>query len=78
MPRHVTETLGKYVVIKAYVNANHTGKMKTRRSHSGIIIYVNNAPIICYSKKQNIVEDSCFGLEFVSLIIITDMVEALQ
>ena len=27
MPRHMTEALGKYVVIKDYVDANHAGNM---------------------------------------------------
>ena len=49
--RHMSEALGKYVVIKAYVHANHTGNMANRRSHSGIIVYVNNATIIWYSKQ---------------------------
>ena len=44
--RHMLEALGEYVVIKAYVDANYSGNMENRRSHSGIIIYVNNAPII--------------------------------
>ena len=50
IPRHMPEALGKYVVIKAYVDANHAGNMANRRSHYGIIIYVHNAPIIWYSK----------------------------
>ena len=70
--------LGKYVVIKAYVNANHTGNMANRRSHYGIIIYVNNEPIIWYSKQQNIVEDSSVGSDFVALRISTEMIEALR
>ena len=41
MPRHMLEEIGKYFVIKAYVDANHSGNMSNRRSHSGIIIYVN-------------------------------------
>ena len=53
MPRNIPEALGKYVVIKAYVDANHAGNMANRRSHYGIIIYVNNAPISWYSKRQN-------------------------
>ena len=44
------EALGKYVVIKAYVDSNHAGNMENMRLHSGIIIYVNNKPIIWYSK----------------------------
>ena len=48
MPRHMSEALGKYVVIKAYVDVNHAGNMANRRSHSGIIIYVNKSPIMWY------------------------------
>ena len=78
MPRHMSEALGKYFVIKDYVDANHAGNMANRRSHYGIIIYVNNAPIICYSKQQNTVEASSFGSEFVTLRITTETIEALR
>ena len=71
IPRHMPEAIGKYVVIKAYVDANHAGNMETKRSHSGIIIFVNNAPIIWYSKHQNTVEDYSFGLDFFALRIAT-------
>ena len=67
------EALGKYVVIKAYVDANHAGNMANRRSHSGIIIYVNNAPIIWYIRQQNTAEASSFGSEFVAIRIITQI-----
>ena len=78
MPRNMPESLGKYVVIKSYVGADHEGNMENKRSHSGIIIYVNNAPIIWYSKLQNTVEASSFGSEFVALSIATEMIEALR
>jgi len=54
------------------------GNMKTRRSHSGIQIYMNQAPIILYSKRQNTVAASSFGSEFIALWICTEMVEALR
>ena len=54
------EALGKYILIKYYVDANHTGNIANKKSHSGIIIYVNNKPIIWYSKRQNTVEASIF------------------
>ena len=56
MTRHMSEALGNYAVIKSYVDANHAGNMENWRSHSGIIIYVNNAPVIWYSKQKNTVE----------------------
>ena len=57
MPRNMPEALRNYVVIKYYVDSNHALNMANRRSHYGIIIYVNNVPIIYYSKLQNKVED---------------------
>ena len=75
---HIPEALGKYFLIKAYVDDNHTGNMSNRRSYYGIINYVNNAPIIWYSKVQNTVEASRFGSEFVALRIVTDIIEALS
>ena len=45
MPRDIPEALGNYFVIRSYVNTYHAGNMASRRSHYGIIIYINNAPI---------------------------------
>ena len=78
MPRYIPEALGKSVLIRTYVDANHAGNLMNRRSHSGIIIYVNNAPIMWFSKRQNTVESSSFGSELVALRIATDMIEALR
>ena len=72
------EPLGGPVTVQAYVYANHSGKFSNRRSHSGILICVNNALLKFYSQIQNTVELSSFGSEFVELRIVTDMVEALR
>ena len=52
--------------------------MANKRSHSGIIIYVNNAPIIWYSKLHNTVEASSSISEFVAFRTSTCMIEALR
>ena len=57
---------------------NKESNLATRRSHSGILIYVNNALINFCSKRHNTVESSCYGSKFVVLIINTEMVEALR
>ena len=44
----------------------------------GIFIYVNNTPVIWYSKRQNKVETPSFGSEFIALMIGTDLVEAMR
>ena len=72
------EPLGNPVKLSAYVDANHAGNLRTRRSHSGILIYMNSAPIIWYSKRQNTVESSSFGSEYIALRICTEMIEALR
>ena len=60
------------------MGANNSGNMANKSSHSGIIIYVNNAPIIWYSKLQNTFQASIFGLDFFAPRISTDMIEALR
>ena len=57
---------------------NHAGNMANRRSHYGIIIHVNNEPIIWYSKLQNTVEASNHRSESVALRIATDMIESMR
>ena len=59
------------------MNANHIEKMSNRRLHYGIIIFVNNATIICYSKRHNKVKASSFGSEFITLRNSTKMIESL-
>ena len=62
------------VRISAFVDANHAGNVVTRCSHSGIIVFVQNAPIIWFSKRQNTVEVATFGSEFVALHICKDFI----
>jgi len=50
----------------------------TRRSHTGIFIFVQNALIIQYSKKQNTVESATFGAEMVAMRIARDQTVALR
>jgi hypothetical protein len=78
LPPKMPEPLGDPVVIATYVDANHAGNLANRRSHTGILVYVNNALILWYSKRQNTVESSSFGSEFVALRIATELIEALR
>jgi hypothetical protein len=48
------EPLGNSVVVASYdVDANNAGDLANRRSHTGVLEYVNNALILWYSKRQN-------------------------
>ena len=64
---NMPEPKGKCVNMSYFVDANHAGNVITRRLYTGIIIYVQNVPIIWFSKQQNTVESSSFGSEFVAL-----------
>ena len=44
----------------------------------GILIYVNRAPIIWFSKRQNTVETSTFRSELVALRIAVEKIQALH
>lgn len=78
IPPNMPEPRGKSVTTRCYVDADHAGCLATRRSHTGIIVYVNQAPIIWYSKRQNTVESSTFGSEFVALKQSIDIIEGLR
>jgi hypothetical protein len=67
---------GNPVQTTAFVDANHAGNQVTQRSHTGILIFCNSAPIIWYSKAQATVETSMFGSEFVALHIAVELIEA--
>ena len=66
------------VIVRFYVYANHLGNLAKRRSQYGILIYVNNALITFYSKRQNTVEASSFGSDSAVLRTATETVEVLM
>ena len=76
IPSHMTEYLCNYAVIRDGVDGNHVVNIANRRFCSCIIVDVNNAPIIWYSKFQNTVEASSIGSEFVILMIAIEIIEA--
>jgi hypothetical protein len=78
LPTNMPEPAGRGVRITVFCDANHAGNKVNRRSHTGFIIFVNSAPIIWYSKKQNTVESSSFGSEFNALRIAVEHVISLR
>ena len=61
-----------------FVDANHAVDNVTRRSQTGILIFCNQAPIIWFSKRQNSVESSAFGLDFTALKNAVELVTAIR
>ena len=60
------------------VNVNHAGDKATRRSMTGILIFCNRVPIICHTKRHNIVETSIFGSEFTAMKNAFEIIAALR
>jgi hypothetical protein len=68
---------GRSVMTTAFVDSSHAANKVTRRSHTGFIIFINRAPIIWYSKRQNTVESSTFSSEFIALKACIEAITAL-
>ncbi len=70
--------LGEAIIISCFVVADHAGNLVTRQSHTGNLFFCNRAPILRYSKRQNTVETSTFGSEFIAAKIAVELIEGLR
>ena len=61
LPPNMPEPRGRPVSTHCFVDSDHAGDKVTRRSQTGILIFLNRAPVIVYSKRQNSVESSTYG-----------------
>jgi Reverse transcriptase (RNA-dependent DNA polymerase) len=62
IPDDAPTPLGQPVRVHCFVDSNHASDKVTRKSQTGILIFINSAPIIWYSKKQNCVESSTLSI----------------
>jgi hypothetical protein len=67
MPHDMPRPRGRPVTTTEFVDASHASSKKTRKSHTGYLLFVNRAPIFWYSKRQQTVELSTFSSEFIAL-----------
>ena len=72
------EPRGASVSTTAYVDASHAANKVKWRSHTGFIIFMNRAPVIIYSKRQNTVEASTFSSEFIAMKACVEHITALR
>ena len=47
---NIPEPRGRYVNIRTSVDSYHAGNLATQRSHTGVLVYLNNMLIIWLSK----------------------------
>ena len=62
------------IQLTCYFDADHASDLVTRRSVTGILLFANGTPIRWYSKRQNTVESSTYGSEFVAGRIAKELV----
>ena len=56
---------------------NCASNVVTRHLHTGILIFIQNAPIIWFSKRQNTVESATFGSKLVAMRNAKDLIVGL-
>ena len=78
LPPDMPEPLGEPVKMTAFVNSDHAGNLVTWRSQTGYLIFCNQAPISRFSKQQNTVEASTFGVKFIAPCTCLEAVDGLQ
>lgn len=69
--------LGRNVRMTCFVDADHAGDKITGRSYTGVILFLNNAPINWLCKRQSTIKTSTFGSEFLALRDATEMIVGL-
>jgi hypothetical protein len=67
VPENAPVPRGRGFTISAKVDADHASDTVSRRSRTGILVWVNCALVHWWSKKQNSVESSSFGSEFIAM-----------
>ena len=77
IPLDMPTPLGKYVVISVFVS-DHRGNKVNIRSRTGVLIFVNKAPVCWYSKQPPSVEASTFGAEFYAKRTAVEMIKTLR
>jgi hypothetical protein len=74
IPKDALDPLGTPSSVTCYVDADHARDKVTCRSVTGILLCVNNTPLIWYTKRQKTVETSTYGSELVAARVAVELV----
>ena len=78
IPFGIPEPRGKSVTTCGFFDSSHASCLKTRRSTTSVLLFINSTPIRWYSKRQNCVEMSTYGSEMVTGRIAVDLAVELR
>ena len=67
--------LGPKVRITVYKDSDHAHDILTRRSVTGLLLFLNNTPVKWISKRQKTVETSTYGSELVATKVATELIQ---
>jgi len=73
IPLDAPSPQGKPVKTWIMWDADHAHDIETRRSVSGVLVFLNNTPIKWHSKRQHTVETSTYGSEMTSLKVAVEI-----
>jgi len=69
---------GMPVSMYFFSDVDHVGCKQMRQLHTSVIVFINRAPILWFSKRQNSVETSTFGSKIVAIQIAIEMIKGLR
>ncbi len=74
LPHNQPTPKGSRVKVTCFVDADHARDKATRKSITGILLFINNTPVRWISKRQTTVETSTYGSELVAFRMATDTI----
>ena len=78
IPEDMPPPRGQSVSTHCFIDADHAGNTVTRRSQTGVLLFVNRAPIVWFSKRHNTVKTSTFSSEFITVKTAIKQIESLH
>ena len=66
LPEEIPTPVTREVTMTVYADSSHGNCLVTRRSTTGILLTIDKTVVLTYSKRQNTVESSTYGSEFVA------------
>ena len=78
IPPNAPEERGKVVDLYGYVDSDHAGENKTKRSRSGVFIFFNTVLIQWFYKIQAMIETPVFRAEFVAVKIFMETLKGIR
>ena len=75
---HAPEAFGRELQTSVFFDADHAHDQKTRRSITGIIVFVGSTPVLWSSKRQGCIASSTYSAEFVAMRIAVEEAIAIR